>query len=350
MLAFLLALVMLSAPATSTLPDPYEGFYGCNLDGDEHYVVWIGTVGTGTRATQQWTTYQLFNADDFPFDDELRQRSGSGYHTRGGTFNSGNSAVDFADGTLLLQDEPCEPVATLRDLLTLFGLDVDDAVQEVVDFEGWTPEQVAARLDDAAFADAAFRPGNEWRGAGGGSPRFAEVIRGLTLPEPPPPPNAAPTGAPVAADDYEGIYSDGRMLYVIRDGRFVQFEDDYDGDWLPRVQYVFEPRRYYPKAYDYRVVNGEFQSGDASTMEFLRRDGEVAALVWRGKELPRVYTLAQLFEAGDYDVEPFTAELRQRGMDDAAVKAVMEDAARFADVIREGNAPITFEKLTGLED
>ena len=108
MLAFLLALGMLSAPATSTSPDPYEGFYGCNLDGDERYVVWIGTVGPGTRADQQWTTYQLFTADDFPFDDELRQRSGGGYQTRDGAFNSGNSAVDFADGTLLLQDEPCE--------------------------------------------------------------------------------------------------------------------------------------------------------------------------------------------------------------------------------------------------
>ena len=280
MTALLLALSLAGAPAAAHAPeasgaDPYEGVYACTVKGN-HYAAWVGTVGSGTREQTLWTRYWVVSPDDFPFEEEVRATMGSSYHTRGGGFTSGNSGVDFEGGTFMLDDTPCPEVQTIREMLVAFDLDPDDLVQEVMDLEGWTPEQVAARLDDAAFARAAFSPEANFRR--NGRPTFARVLLGETLPEPPPPPNAAPTAAPEAADAYEGIYSDGRMLYLVRGGRFIQFTHESDSDWDQAFQYVFEPRTYYPRAYDYRVVDGEFTSGDESEMEFLRRDGQVAAM------------------------------------------------------------------------
>ena len=349
--ALLFVLAGLAAPPPdSASPDPYAGLYGCNINGNQHHLVWIGTVGEGMRANDQWTTYELLSENDFPFDEEIRAKYGSSYHTRDGGFNSGNSQVYFEDGDLWLQDEPCEKIGTVRDALTLFDLDPAEVAQEVMDLEGWSTDQTAARLDDGAFANSAFAPTANFRR--GYNMTFAKVVLGRTLPEPPPPPNAAPEGArlPEGSDAFAGIYVDGGSsprIHLVRDGRYVQFEREsnrkrYGGGY--GFAYLLED------AYDYTVRGGDF-TYRYTDIEFTREGNRSVELIYRGQDARRVYTLRQLIAENDFDLDIFTEYLRDEyGLADGEIDARLDDAVAFDRAVQEGDETITFDELAGISD
>ena len=337
MLATLGLMALTALAPTSPDPDPYEGVYACTPD-SRAVVFWMGDW----KRMDYHRRFSVYGA--YPYGTALRVESGGRYRTRGG-YNDLAAITEFKGSTFYFDDEACTTVTTLRELVRALGFDPTELAQEIMDLEGWTAAQTDGRLDDPDYLhpllnieDAISHPL---------SSLATRVPLGETVGAVPPA-DPAPSGAPEYAHAFEGLYVNARSsprLFLVRDGRYVQFSREWDDDH-PAYDYAYELE----DAYDYTARGGTFAYKYTDT-EFEAEGDRVVRLVYRNAESPRVYTLRDVIEVNEWDAADALAYLMdEHGMSEADADARLDDAAHLDRVVRETDAPLTFAVLAGVAD